>query len=73
MRYTRDELKNYLLRVRRTTEEICRPLSPEDHVPQPIEDASPPKWHLGHTSWFYEAVFLSEHIPGYKPFHPDYA
>ena len=42
-------------------------------MPQPIADVSPPKWHLGHTSWFFEAVFLEKHIPGYKPFHPDFA
>lgn len=56
-----------------TTERICSPLAPEDYVPQPIADISPPKWHLGHVTWFYEQVFLEQHIAGYKPFHPDYA
>ena len=70
---TRPEVSRYFMRVRRVTEEICQPLSHEDQVPQPILDVSPPKWHMGHTSWFFEAVFLDEYIAGYKPFHPNYA
>ena len=70
---TRSEIVEYFLRVRKVTNQICEPLEPEDCVPQPIADVSPPKWHLGHTSWFFEAVFLEKHIPGYKPFHPDFA
>ncbi len=68
----RNELNAYYQRVRRLSESICRPLALEDYVPQPIADISPPKWHLGHTSWFYEAVFLDERIPGYKFFNPHY-
>ena len=70
---TRVELQKAFLDVRKESEKICEPLSAEDYVPQPIEDVSPPKWHLGHTSWFYEAVFLEKYIPGYKPFHPQFA
>ncbi len=69
----RKELISYFKRVRNTTEEICKPLEIEDFTIQPITDVSPPKWHLGHTSWFYEAVFLNELIANYKPFHPLYA
>ncbi|NKB68327.1 MAG: ergothioneine biosynthesis protein EgtB [Candidatus Latescibacteria bacterium] len=62
----------YFQRVRAHTVAICQPLAPEDYVPQPIADVSPPKWHLGHTSWFYEAVFLQKYTPGYKAFNPNY-
>lgn len=69
----RTELRQAFLDVRKKTELICEPLKTEDYVPQPIEDVSPPKWHLGHTSWFYEAVFLEKYISGYKPFHLRFA
>ncbi|HPH70570.1 MAG TPA: DinB family protein, partial [Kofleriaceae bacterium] len=49
---------------------ICAPLAIEDYVPQPSGDVSPPKWHLGHTAWFFEAVVLAAHAPGYREFHP---
>lgn len=68
----RTDLSDYYHRVRKLSERICRPLAAEDYIPQPIADISPPKWHLGHTSWFYEAVFLDERIPGYKFFNPHY-
>lgn len=69
----RSELIEYFLRVRKTSEDICRPLEIEDHVPQPITDVSPPKWHLGHISWFFEAMFLNKYVRDYQPFHPGYA
>ncbi len=56
-------------RVRRTTERICEPLETEDYVPQPIMDVSPPKWHLAHTTWFFETFILSKFLAGYRPFH----
>ena len=68
----RPDLHAYFQRVRSHSETICKPLAPEDYVPQPTADVSPPKWHLGHTSWFYEAVFLQDYIPGYKDFNPHY-
>lgn len=68
----RPDLLAYFQRVRSHSEAICKPLAPEDYVPQPIADVSPPKWHLGHTSWFYEAVFLQDYIPNYKDFNPHY-
>jgi ergothioneine biosynthesis protein EgtB len=58
--------------VRKASEEICRPLQKEDYVVQPVADVSPPKWHLGHTTWFWEAFALIPHSPGYRPFNPDY-
>lgn len=58
--------------VRARTMRICAPLSTEDHVVQPIVDVSPPKWHLGHTTWFFEQFILSA-LPGYKVFSADMA
>jgi ergothioneine biosynthesis protein EgtB len=69
----RADLIKYFLRVRQTSEDICQPLAIEDHVPQPITDVSPPKWHLGHISWFFEAMFLNKYVRDYQPFHPGYA
>ena len=70
---TRRELVKYFQRVRSVSEEICQPLTTEDHVIQPIIDVSPPKWHLGHTSWFYEAIFLEKMLHGYTVYDPQYA
>ncbi len=50
--------------------ELCRPLGVEDHSLQPMADASPAKWHLAHTTWFFETFLLNEHLPGYQSFHP---
>jgi ergothioneine biosynthesis protein EgtB len=47
-------------------------LEREDYVVQPIVDVSPPKWHLGHITWFWEAFVLIPHQPGYRPCNPDY-
>lgn len=58
--------------VRDRTVSLCAPLRVEDHVVQPIVDVSPPKWHLGHTTWFFEQFILRE-VPGYKLFDPDMA
>ncbi|WP_317175549.1 ergothioneine biosynthesis protein EgtB [Pontibacter beigongshangensis] len=58
--------------IRAQTEKICQPLEPEDTVVQPIVDVSPPKWHLAHTTWFFETFVLQPHLPGYQLFHPNY-
>jgi len=58
--------------VRAHSEALAAPLSAEDSCVQSMPDASPVKWHLAHTSWFFETVILSKR-PGYKPFDPRFA
>jgi ergothioneine biosynthesis protein EgtB len=59
-------------RVRAATEALAEPLSPEDCAAQSMTDASPVKWHLAHTSWFFETFVLERAVPGYEPFHSDF-
>src|SRR5688572_11394242 len=54
-------IKNYK-EIRRTTEEICNNLLIEEYVIQGMDDVSPPKWHLAHTSWFFETFILNKYI-----------
>ncbi|HEX6927549.1 MAG TPA: ergothioneine biosynthesis protein EgtB [Longimicrobiaceae bacterium] len=58
--------------VRRFTERLTEGLAPEDMVVQSMPDVSPTKWHLAHTSWFFERFVLMEHLPGYTPLHEMY-
>ncbi|SDH88224.1 ergothioneine biosynthesis protein EgtB [Chryseobacterium taeanense] len=58
--------------IRKHSEEICKPLEIEDYVVQPIVDVSPPKWHLGHTTWFFETFILIPNFPSYEVFDPQY-
>ncbi|HEX7158869.1 MAG TPA: ergothioneine biosynthesis protein EgtB [Edaphobacter sp.] len=58
--------------VRQATIQLCSPLSPEDLMVQSCPEASPAKWHLAHTSWFFETFVLSEFLAAYKPFHSDF-
>lgn len=58
--------------VRAHTEMLAAPLSAEDAAIQSMPDASPVKWHLAHTTWFFETVILAQ-LPGYKPFDPRFA
>jgi ergothioneine biosynthesis protein EgtB len=69
----RDSLCTSYQETRRQTEQLCQPLAQEDYMPQPIADVSPPRWHLGHTTWFFEAVILREFVAGYQDYHPRYA
>lgn len=58
--------------VREFTEALCKPLCTEDYVIQSMPDVSPTKWHLAHTSWFFETFVLSKVNPHYKSPHPQY-
>jgi ergothioneine biosynthesis protein EgtB len=68
----RSEVQQYYLDVRQTTADLCRPLATEDYVVQPVAYVSPPKWHLAHTTWFFETFVLQPYMPGYQPYHPQY-
>jgi ergothioneine biosynthesis protein EgtB len=59
-------------KVRQRTEYICSPLQTEDYVVQPVVDVSPPKWHIGHTTWFFETFILKPYFMGYQEFNPNY-
>ncbi|WP_421806177.1 ergothioneine biosynthesis protein EgtB [Flagellimonas sp.] len=67
------KLKDQFLKTRKETETICSPLQTEDYVVQPMENVSPPKWHLAHTTWFFEQFVLVKYDNNYKVFHPDFA
>jgi ergothioneine biosynthesis protein EgtB len=58
--------------VRRRTLSLSKPLSPEDMMVQSCPEASPAKWHLAHTAWFFESFILVGFLPGYKLFNPDF-
>lgn len=58
--------------VRNRFEHLIEPLEIEDFVVQPMQDVSPPKWHLAHTTWFFEVFVLVPNVKNYKLFHPDY-
>jgi ergothioneine biosynthesis protein EgtB len=67
-----DTLQNQYKSVRQQTDALAAPLSPEDQMVQSCPEASPTKWHLAHTSWFFETFILAEHLKDYRPFHPQY-
>lgn len=69
---TQTDLLETYRSVRAHTQHLCDPLEIEDFVVQPVMDVSPLKWHLGHTTWFYETFILKPNMQGYKEFHPKY-
>lgn len=58
--------------VRQLSEQICQPLAIEDYGIQSMADVSPPKWHLAHTTWFFETFLLVPYLAGYSLFHPQF-
>ncbi|TAL63006.1 MAG: ergothioneine biosynthesis protein EgtB [Legionella sp.] len=70
----REKLIQGLQQVRSYSEKLCEPLTTEDYVIQGMEDVSPAKWHLAHTTWFFETFILTPYLTQtYKVFHPAFA
>lgn len=65
-------LPDLFAQVRALSLALTDPLSDADATVQAMDDASPAKWHLAHTSWFFETFILRDHVPGYQPFDPNY-
>lgn len=70
---TETKLFEFFTETRAQSEIICSSLQTEDYVVQPIVDVSPPKWHLGHTTWFFEEFILKPYKTDYIIFDEDFA
>lgn len=70
---TRAALAARYTAIRGQTLALATPLSAEDQCVQAMPDASPTKWHLGHTTWFFEALVLAPHVPGFRAYDDRYA
>ncbi|WP_157016809.1 ergothioneine biosynthesis protein EgtB [Mesorhizobium xinjiangense] len=68
-----DDLHSFFHEVRQTSERLGAPLSDADATVQSMPDASPAKWHLAHTTWFFEAMVLHPFVPGYEPFDEEFS
>jgi ergothioneine biosynthesis protein EgtB len=68
-----ERLRDRFHQVRKFTDALCVGLEPEDCVVQSMPDVSPTKWHLAHTTWFFETFILKKFVPGYRAEIPEYA
>lgn len=68
----RNALTEHYRRVRRMSEVLAHPLKPDDYGLQAMAEVSPAKWHLAHTSWFFETFLLAPFLPHYRAFHPQF-
>src|SRR5216117_4483999 len=68
-----EQLRDRFHQIRTFTNALCTGLEPEDYVVQSMADVSPTKWHLAHTTWFFETFILKKFVPGYRPEIPEYA
>lgn len=68
-----DQILNHFIRTRKETEARCKELEIEDYSVQPIIDVSPPKWHLAHSTWFFEQFVLVPTLPNYEVYDPNFA
>ena len=66
-------LRDRFHQMRKFTNGLCADLEPEDCVVQSMPDVSPTKWHLAHTTWFFETFILKKFVPGYHAEIPEYA
>ena len=66
------DLHDRLRSSRQLSLTLAAPLSDEDQTVQPMDDASPTKWHLAHTTWFYESFILKPNLPDYREFSADF-
>ena len=67
-----DDVLSLFRRTRAQSAKLCEPLEVEDYGVQPMDDASPPKWHLAHTTWFFETFVLKPFAANHSPFHPQF-
>src|SRR5947209_3331208 len=67
-----ESIARYYSAVRGVSKDLCRPLATEDYVLQAMPDVSPAKWHLAHTTWFFDTFVLKEFLRDYKTFHPQF-
>jgi len=68
-----ERLRDRFHQIRNFTDALCAGLEPEDCVVQSMPDVSPTKWHLAHTTWFFETFILKKFVPGYRAEIPEYA